>query len=244
MISAGVATNLPDAIGYRSGERREMRPFLPTLAPGSRILEIGCGEARFSKYLCDIHEVWGVEPNDQAANVARGSLKYVLVGTFEEIEDQLPRAYFDLVICNDVIEHMAGHEIFLQKIKRHMKENSLMVGSIPNVRHYENLFNLIFGADWDYQDFGIRDRTHLRFFTEKSLRRCLERASFNVEILQGINKSYPSGGGRRGLVERIFVWGLLFSSLWRAEDILFLQFGFRARPGADSPRTEAKNPSA
>ncbi len=48
-----------------------------------------------------------------------------------------------------------------------------MVGSVPNVRYFKNLFDLLVLRDWDYKDSGVLDRTHLRYFTLKSLRRSL-----------------------------------------------------------------------
>jgi hypothetical protein len=54
--------------------------------------------------------------------------------------------------------------------------------SVPNVAHLWVRLNLLLGR-WEYQDRGILDRTHLRFFTRRSFRRLLAEAGLAVESL-------------------------------------------------------------
>ena len=82
------------------------------------------------------------------------------------------------MVCNDVIEHMADHDRFLRQIRGHIAPGGVLIGSVPNMRHYRALFELLVLRDWDYRDSGVLDRTHLRFFTARSLRRSLTRAGF------------------------------------------------------------------
>jgi len=96
-----------------------------------------------------------------------------------------------------------------------------LVASIPNVRYYYNLLELIVGKDWRYRDAGVLDRTHLRFFTRKSLLECLANAGFEVEEFQGINR----------LKTRILPLKRLFRHLvflLLGDDVRYLQFAFRA----------------
>ncbi len=124
---------------------------------------------------------------------------------------------------------MADHEKFLTEIQEFMTNDGVLVGSIPNVRYYRNLFNLLIAKDWEYVDRGTLDRTHLRFFTEKSLRRSLEKAGLEIEKFQGINGEIEFSLSKWTLA--YFVFFVIFQalSLGRARDIRHLQFGFRAR---------------
>jgi hypothetical protein len=110
---------------------------------------------------------------------------------------------------------------------------------VPNMRHYRALFELLVLRDWDYRDTGVLDRTHLRWFTARSLRRSLERAGFATERFHGINGGIhftPPGGialSRHHLPQALFGWALMGLTLGRWRDIRFMQFAFRARPVVD-----------
>ena len=195
-----------------------------------RVLEIGCAEGVFLAGIAGAEEKWGIEPTEPAAAVARTRLTRVISKNFDEAKNELPLGYFDLVICNDVIEHMTDHDGFLAEIKKYMAPDGVIVGSIPNVRYHKNLFNLLFAKDWEYVDWGILDRTHLRFFTEKSLRRSLSAAGFEVETFRGINGGIEFGLSKWTLAYSLFALFSIALSMGYFRDIRHQQFAFRARP--------------
>lgn len=204
---------------YYVGVRKEMLPFLPEVR--QRILEIGCGDGSFSEGVDGYLEYWGVEPDLAAAQAARQRLNKVLSGNYDDVADDLPDNYFDLVVCNDVIEHMPDHDEFLIKIQSKITDGGVLVASIPNVRFYSNLLNLLVRKDWQYQDSGVLDRTHLRFFTRKSLLECLDRSGFDVQQFEGAN----------GLKMRFMPLKRLFRPLMfflLGSDVRYRQFAFRA----------------
>lgn len=224
----GVARFTGANAGYRSQPRPEMLSFLPTGRQAMKVLEVGCGEGVFGASIASAGEVWGIEPYAPSAAIASERLFKTFAATFDAAKPELPRGYFDLVICNDVIEHMTDHEGFLVSIQDHMAPGASLVGSIPNVRHYKNLFNLIFARDWHYQNSGVLDNTHFRFFTMKSLRRSLERAGFVVERLEGVNGGIFFAWDRWSIVYNVFAYSLIALSGGRARDVGYLQMGFRA----------------
>ena len=103
--------------------RLEIKEFIP--ASYSRVLEIGCAEGFFALNLSKNCEYWGIEPSEKAAEAAAKKLNKVLAGKYEEVYAQLPDNYFDLVICNDVIEHMVDTDNFFQSIKRKNEQRSI-----------------------------------------------------------------------------------------------------------------------
>lgn len=208
---------------YFGWARDEMRPFLP--ARCGKVLEVGCGEGRFSGEIAGGEERWGIEPDAGAAEAARSRLDTVINASFQEALAELPLRHFDTVICNDVIEHMSDHDWFLDIIKSRMTPGGVLVGSLPNVRYYQNLFSLVVAKDWEYKDAGILDRTHLRFFTEKSLRRTLRSHGFRVEEMRGIN----GGISRRAPISGLAACAAIVLSAGYFSDIRHLQFAFRAR---------------
>ena len=210
---------------YFVHERAEMLPFVP--ARRHRVLEIGCGEGRFSGALTDVEETWGIEPSP-AAKIARTRLTRVFEATFEEAEPDLPLGYFDVVICNDVIEHMPDHSRFLTDIGKHLAPDGVIIGSIPNVRFYNNMFQYLFERDWHYTEFGILDRTHMAFFTQKSLKKTLERHGFDVLQLKGINTDVRFSRSLRTSVYLGMAYALVGVTFGYFSDIRHLQFAFQA----------------
>lgn len=208
---------MSDSAEYYQNTREDLIPFLP--AKYKTVLEIGCGEGNFWQLLKqdEASEIWGVEPNSTAAAVAKSKAHKLFDCLFDECLDDLPDNYFDLVICNDVIEHMPDHDLFFRQIKNKMAPNGHIIGSLPNVRYYSVMRSLIFKKDWPYEDAGVLDRTHLRFFTEKSMRRCFEEQNFNIDKLAGVNSP-----GRF----KFFILFLNILLLGSAMDSKYQQYGF------------------
>lgn len=205
---------------YYQFQRAEMMEFLPHSY--KRVLEIGCGEGSFAAQLLSNTEIWGVEPNETAARAAANRLKTVLIGNYDTVRDRLPASYFDLVICNDVIEHVPDHDALLRDLHNKLQDGGYLVASIPNVRHFKNLAELLFQKDWRYREAGVLDRTHLRFFTERSIRRTLVEHGFVIDVLKGINR--PRSSRKRILTSIIKLLTFGFYA-----DIQYQQLGIRAR---------------
>lgn len=172
-----------------------MKQFLPS--EYNRVLEVGCGEGNFRSNLDLEHEYWGVEQDARAASEAEQKLDFVLVGEYQQVEPELPDHYFDLIVCNDVIEHMEHHIDFMLKLKKKLAPGGSLVISIPNVRLLSNLNHILFSKDWQYRQAGILDQTHLRFFTKKSLTRLLNETHWHIDMLKGINRYGGRDGGPR-----------------------------------------------
>ena len=218
---------MSDTLEYYSATRPEVANFLPPPSESSRILEIGCGVGNFRNNITHQCEYWGIEPFPDAAAIASTRLDKVLVGTVEEVFDSIPNDYFDCVVCADVIEHMDDPDWFFQSIKVKMKKHSFIIASIPNVRYVTNLYKLFFEKDWEYVQAGTLDKTHLRFFTEKSLKRTIKMNGYLIDEFRGINAIEVSA--------RTFMY-LVFTLLTKVicpligRDTKFFQFGFRIIP--------------
>lgn len=212
---------------YFENERNEVIELLP--GQYSSVLEIGCAQGKFLSALNSEAEKWGVEPNGEAAEQARSKIANVLTGTYDQVKEQIPNNHFDLIICNDVIEHLSDHDEFLKDIKTKMKSGGVIVGSIPNVRFFPHLVKLLLLKDWKYVDSGILDSTHLRFFTEKSLKRTFSDNNYTIENFKGLNSLFGAGFGVKNLVFIFIAMLITVLSLGTHKDILYTQFGFRVK---------------
>ncbi len=164
---------------YYENEREDVQKLINLHA--KKILDVGCGKGRLGKALKDKlgAEVWGVEYINDIAFLAAERLDKVISGPIEDAILQLPDKYFDTIIFADVLEHLVDPYYVLQKIKTKLSDHGEIVASIPNVRHWSVVKKLLEG-EWEYQNFGIMDNTHLRFFTRKSLYNMFEKAGFTI----------------------------------------------------------------
>uniref|UniRef100_UPI004049A7E5 methyltransferase domain-containing protein n=2 Tax=Flavobacterium TaxID=237 RepID=UPI004049A7E5 len=94
-----------------------------------------------------------------------------------------------VIYFNDVLEHLIDPYTVLKKIKQKLSLNGVIISSIPNVRYHNTFMNVLIKKDWKYEDYGVMDFTHLRFFTEKSIIRMYEEAGYKIKLSEGINKS-------------------------------------------------------
>lgn len=211
---------------YYENSRPEMVKFVPPEA--KTVLEIGCGSGQFGREVksvkgCEYH---GVEIHEPAARRAREVLDLVWTGDAMQTLDEVPDRYYDCVVLNDVLEHLTDPEGLLGVIDRKLKQDGVITASIPNVRFWSNFKSYVFDGDWEYQDTGILDRTHVRFYTKKSIRRLFEGAGYEIEQLCGINPTQSRS---------LRVWSLL--SLGRLRDTWFRQFACVARRKRQGERT-------
>ncbi|MBU0734196.1 MAG: class I SAM-dependent methyltransferase, partial [Proteobacteria bacterium] len=90
---------------------------------------------------------------------------------------------FDLVNCGDILEHLRDPWAMLNRIHSLLRDEGYLVMSVPNVGHWSIVRNLMRGA-FQYIPSGLLCATHLRWFTESSIRKALEKAGFSIEIFQ------------------------------------------------------------
>lgn len=172
---------------YYQNTRTEMMDFVPEGIKTS--LEAGCSEGSFSRQLIDKYktETWGIEPHKPSAKKASKYLHKVFDTSVEEAIKKLPSNHFDLIVFNDVLEHLYDPEQVLKDLKRTLTKKGVVVASIPNIRYFHNFRALALHSDWVYEEAGVLDFTHLRFFTHKSIKMMFEEAGYKVDEMQGIN---------------------------------------------------------
>ena len=204
---------------YFSSKRLEVLSKVPK--DTRTLLDVGCGVGDFAhevKKQLNI-EVWGVELFPDSAAKAEKKIDKVFQGKIEDIIDKLPDNYFDCITFNDVLEHLVEPWEVLRRIKSKLSKKGIILASIPNVRYYKNIVHFLFERDWQYISEGILDRTHLRFFTKKSMLRMFDECSYSVELIEGINEWH----GRRYYTLNLLFLGTLY-------DARFMQYVVKVKP--------------
>lgn len=157
------------------------------------VLDVGCAVGYIGDFLRrSSPERWlaGIEIDPGAAEQARPHYDQVIVGSIDDpaVWSQLRRSV-DAMIFGDVLEHTADPVMVLRMARPRLSDDGRIVVSIPNIGHFRVRLRLLLGK-FDYADWGIMDRTHLRFFTLKTAQEMLRQAGFTVVHREGVH-GYP-----------------------------------------------------
>jgi 2-polyprenyl-3-methyl-5-hydroxy-6-metoxy-1,4-benzoquinol methylase len=155
------------ASGYYCHERNEILPLLPERA--ARILDLGAGAGATSRWLREIYPdayIVAVENNADAAAALSACADQTQIGDIEALDSYL--GSYDLVLCLDVLEHLVSPEHALKRIVDGLPMGATVIISLPNVAHFAVAAKLFLLGRFTYFDYGIMDRTHLHFYTERT----------------------------------------------------------------------------
>jgi len=160
--------------------RAHMRT-LGYLQQGDRVLEVGCSSGALTERIAAKGcRVTGIELRPDAAEKARRFGEVVLVGDFATMPLPLSPSSFDVILLIDVLEHLADPSRALRRLFPLLRDGGRFVIAIPNVAHWSVRARLLRGR-FDYEDSGILDRTHLRFYTRDTAYAMLEDAGLKVQ---------------------------------------------------------------
>ena len=123
--------------------------------------------------------VAGVEIDPRAAAEARKVLDDVVEGDIEVLDLPYKNKNFDCILFADVLEHLIDPLSVLKKTRKFLKSDGTVIASLPNVQYLGLIHHLIEG-NWTYQDEGILDRTHLRFFTFNEMEKLFNDAGYEI----------------------------------------------------------------
>lgn len=169
--------------GYYENQRPEIARLIPPTA--KVILDAGCGKGRLGALLKQEirdRKVFGIEYVASIAREAEGVLDGVVVGDLQSMTITFAAGLFDCIVFADVLEHVTDPTTVLHRFQPYLKKDGFVLCSIPNIRHYTAIMKVIKG--WRYEDFGIFDRTHLRFFSLRSMKQLLADAGYMVDHVQ------------------------------------------------------------
>ena len=169
-------------MNYYGNVNPDLLAKIPVTA--KRVLEVGCGSARLGeafKARSPLSKYFGVELFDSAAKEAAKVLDGVICSNIEQ-DTAVPlklSSSFDTLVFGDVLEHLQDPWKVLTDLRKYIEPGGSCIACVPNVAHWSLVSGLLQGK-WDYQDAGLLDRTHLRFFTLDSAVQMFQKAGWRV----------------------------------------------------------------
>ena len=148
---------------------------------GALVLDVGCAAGRVAKLLkskgC---RVVGVESDPDRATAAKAVCDEVIVGDVEDraVLGQI-RGGFQAAICSDVLEHLRDSARVLLGLKGKLAPGGRVYVAIPNLLMWRVRWKLLTG-EFRYEESGIFDATHLRFYSYDSAKELCRAAGYRV----------------------------------------------------------------
>ncbi|MGP0630324.1 glycosyltransferase family protein [Nitrospina sp. 32_T5] len=215
---------------YYRNVRRDLLHLVPLEARS--VLEVGCGAGHTGNAIKQRQGAYvaGIEINTQAAGEARRNLDRLVEGSVESMDLPFEEKKFDCILFADVLEHLVDPAMVLRKTLPYLSEQGVVVASIPNIQ-YHGILNQLGEGNWTYEDEGILDRTHLRFYTLKEIQKLFAETGYEVQVVEeNLDPQYEkfASSGRTSLrTGRVTISDLTPEELKR---FFVIQYKIVARP--------------
>jgi 2-polyprenyl-3-methyl-5-hydroxy-6-metoxy-1,4-benzoquinol methylase len=155
---------------------------LQLVGQGKTVLELGAASGHVTKALKELgNTVTVVERDGRFAEQLADLADEVIITDLDwlDLRDRLIGKKFDVVLAGDVLEHCPRPELVLLQLHDLLQSDGYVVISLPNIAHGDVRLSLLAGK-FDYQETGLLDRTHLRFFTRSSISTFLTNNNFEM----------------------------------------------------------------
>lgn len=198
---------------YYAEWREDIFSIIKSKGKFDKSLEIGCASGRLSSSLKRekiVKYAVGVEPYSKPVNdICIDEFRSCFIEDILEEVDE--KECFDLIILADVLEHTQDPWKILSKLsKNKLSRDGTVVISLPNIRNFLSLKKIIFNGSFEYEEEGVFDKTHLRFFCIKDMVRLIESAG--LELVEKnpayLLKSYKFFNKNRLRIINAFTLGL------------------------------------
>lgn len=175
-----------------------------------QVLEIGSSTGYMTRAFLDngcILDV--VEPNREAAAKLPKNIRKIFNTSIENDEIYKRLGDYDFIIMADVLEHLVEPDLVLRKLHKISVRMGLLI-SLPNIACWAMRKQLFFEGDFEYQESGLLDKTHLHFYTVKTMPKMLSETGWKTEEVRGTITRLPL----EGLISKIPALGFIFKKVF------------------------------
>lgn len=182
-----------------------LKYIVDSIPDGSVVLDIGAGNGLLSELLNFNNKsivIDGIEPNNSVSVENKKKYRKYYKGYLQDFMEQLLVNDYDFIVVADVLEHVYDPIDFLSSVRRLMKENTQLLLSVPNIAFGAVRLSLLEGK-FEYVDSGLLERTHIRFFTLKTLIEVFSLTNLHIAKRIDLKRSFSK-------VEIKVNWFILF----------------------------------
>lgn len=220
----------------QTASRDKHNPDLLALMPpdARRVIEVGCGTGALAKAYRAVNpgcDYVGVEIDADYARIAAQACSAVVNEDIERADQATFAGLFpsDCWVFGDSLEHLRDPWTILRRVRAGLAPGGAVVACIPNAQHWSMQAKLNLGL-LRYEDAGLLDRTHLRFFTRITLQELF--LSTGYQIVQGMPRVFDEPGRDRVLPAlRALADAQGGDPDLAVQDAMALQYVVRAVPG-------------
>ncbi len=174
---------------YSNTGNREVLKRVPDSA--IHILDVGCGAGVLAGLLKERGKVVdGITISEEERSVAAQNYRDVFLYNLENgLPAEVQLRKYDCIICSHVLEHIVYPTQLLQQVFASLHNGGVLIIALPNVMHYKSRIELIKG-NFPYQEAGIWDYTHVKWYTFKSAQQLLKNFGF-MDIEADVSGELP-----------------------------------------------------
>lgn len=111
------------------------------------IIDLGCGDGRFTSFVGMFGKTEGLELSEKAVEEASKLYPHVKFMYGSALDHPLPENTYDVVISQEVLEHLEDQEAYLKVCHKILKVNGYLILTTPNKRVFDHLE----GGNWSRQ---------------------------------------------------------------------------------------------
>lgn len=212
------------------------RELLAWIPPDSRhVVEVGCMHGALAREWRAAHPLaryTGIDIDTDYAQVAAQFCTSAFAADIETLPDDRFDALFpsDCWIFGDCLEHLRDPWSVLRRVRARIDADGTLLACIPNAQHWSVQWRLASGQ-FRYEDNGLMDRTHLRWFTRTTMIELFESTGW--QVVEGVARNLGSPHQTQGLqAVRLFAQASGLDPDQAVQDATAYQFVFRTRPRA------------
>lgn len=145
------------------------------------VLDVGCGAGVLAGLLKEKGKIVdGITISEEEQAVAASQTRNIFLYNLENgLPSEVQQRKYDCVVCAHVLEHIVYPEQLLTQIYTVLNPGGTLVVALPNLMHYKSRFTILKG-NFPYQEAGIWDYTHVKWYTYSSAQQLLKRYGFAI----------------------------------------------------------------